>query len=61
MMRHLAFMALIILGIFGPQSVKSGGQLQNCNTSPSKMDRENVVDESDTLSMSCNTDSKGIY
>lgn len=32
--------------------------LSNCDTTPSDMDDENVVDDSDTMSLRCNTDQK---
>ena len=57
MFKSLTFLALILGVLWGPQSVYSV-QLSNCNTNPSDMDDENVVDDGDTLTISCNSDSK---
>ena len=57
MFKFLTFLTLILGALWGPQSVYSV-QLSNCNTNPSDMDDENVVDDGDTLTISCNSDSK---
>ena len=64
--KSTAFLALAFILAFQTQSAHSGklhnrvkrAALTNCNTNPSDMDaEENVVDDGDTMSMSCNTDS----
>ena len=45
------------------QQVSDAGRVKraantNCQTNPSEMNSENVVDDADTLSMSCNNDAK---
>jgi hypothetical protein len=53
------FLALVLV----LQQVSDAGRVKraantNCQTNPSEMDSENVVDDADTLSMSCNNDAK---
>ena len=53
------FLALVLV----LQQVSDAGRVKraantNCQTNPSEMNSENVVDDADTLSMSCNNDAK---
>lgn len=53
------FLALVLV----LQQVSDAGRVKraantNCQTNPSEMDSEKVVDDADTLSMSCNNDAK---
>ena len=57
MFKSLTFLALILGALWGPQSVHSV-QLSSCTTNPQADDDEHVVDDGDTLTISCNSDSK---